>query len=1333
MVLSNKKIITIISFITFLSFSCNRKTDLIFIDLSGSYTPTYTLPNIPIDQSILADLTTKLLIDAPSYAITSPLTPVLDNRIAVHPQKGPFLFANAALFTIVASDSFQINLWLDHLADVIASKQVLFVPLLNATNNQSITISKNIQQIQSNKKTSLQSIALKNGVFKLTPQNMAAALSQFDQWEGIQIDEHTGELIFYGSDKTKNPQISASDLITAYNAIFVHEAGGESLFVDMDFAGNDEDYLVTFGGGFEDTRMGRVLLSADLMLKALSSGIDPWTEVKPLVEQMCAVRNKTPFQKAFCDHLHPFILQEVETIEEELDIFFNKYLDSQDDVTLVTDLVRNGENSAIGPWEYVFFASPKQREIILNEISEKGYFNYIKNFSLKEILDSFKDFSETRDLTNEEVERLARIYYKEQFQNYENTSCACVIKIFSQELTNCSIDCDKELTYSAVKRILDLTEQQKILIQEAKELDSEEKRILYSTLSFISPKIHQFLQNTSKKKLDKIFDILFRLEEQFYKTDESLFANLALLHFISKDADFLNLLLELDNEDQIILGFISAQMMLNPDFSKMVSQLQFYHPLCNNSYNESTRITSSEDAFRRFVCKHLSKFPRTYLTDLIRAEVKDVFEYSPSHEIIDSDLTDSLGEGVHTTRYWFFPANEVLYLSEDLNTFVFNRPIMEAKAERIDSRRGPFEVVNYQEERIPGVHENLDLINKNYESLAEVFPTLKELNNVVRLLAFFRWIRDFHPEKFDMDAFTNAVDFGTPTPRTYPIFETVIALPGGGLLRSVGGVDLHSNTQVSINQEKIDQFLTATYKQDNTNVFPFNGHQYSRSEPIQWQSQIEEVAKTLYTNSSHSIYLEETGGYSNFYFSTAKQLLHKWSKEIDIYESILSGITNYQDSNNFKSVYAAGGTLLQQWKIIPTENAISIQLISQKDELSYLDYQKGKLAYLNTLDLPIEDFWKISSVDFEHAKLFKSENTIIFVFETNGESYHFKIQEDIQVISKDEFEQIEKKAVQINQAIGLKLSATVPTDSIFVNELGFKDDSILRVNIYGKNKQDELNMFEWRDILGGEKSFPIPTRNVNVVSPISNEYKKGKYQSFELTNRPFLIESITGLRNSFSSKRFILSRESNFQYDSNELEQLWSSPKNRVFVVDSKGFTNMDLQKLRKLAAQNPNKLYIVDDANSLQTNLDIANDSELIWITALDQIDIQKRLESKSAKMFLSKTERLRVMNIHNSVYDLGENIFVLYPNLKIVGASPIIIDFETFYPVIENLLQTEIIQELDTQLMTTINEIKKQNRQNLTPLKLRINRYLTDIPVVWEEITISSNWKKYNLNDND
>lgn len=96
--------------------------------------------------------------------------------------------------------------------------------------------------------------------------------------EAIEVDGNNN-LYFYGRNADRSTlegyPVSLSDIAVIYRSIFHY--GNNAPYISLDKHEDNRYAKVNFGGHFENTRAGNVVLEADKLFKALSTGLDPNT------------------------------------------------------------------------------------------------------------------------------------------------------------------------------------------------------------------------------------------------------------------------------------------------------------------------------------------------------------------------------------------------------------------------------------------------------------------------------------------------------------------------------------------------------------------------------------------------------------------------------------------------------------------------------------------------------------------------------------------------------------------------------------------------------------------------------------------------------------------------------------------------------------------------------------------------------------------------------------------------------------------------------------------------------------------------------------------------
>jgi hypothetical protein len=143
-----------------------------------------------------------------------------------------------------------------------------------------------------------------------------------------------------------------------------------------------------------------------------------------------------------------------------------------------------------------------------------------------------------------------------------------------------------------------------------------------------------------------------------------------------------------------------------------------------------------------------------------------------------SDHPDSAGIQAQQTRLWFYPDSVDLTVSPQLDVLAIRRARMSAASERVVSATSTTTA-----EDPPWTLETVGAINERYEAFASVFPELADLDQVVRMLSFFTWLRQAERAGLvvpDLDVLLTVELPQHHTPREYPQLLTFDALPEPG-------------------------------------------------------------------------------------------------------------------------------------------------------------------------------------------------------------------------------------------------------------------------------------------------------------------------------------------------------------------------------------------------------------------------------------------------------------------------------------------------------------------------------------------------------------------------
>lgn len=1250
------------------------------------------LQTVNTDGGLLADMVTLAMRNSDLSVFQGHALPVYFPDFPIDHQFGPFFYKWDKAMVVVGRELSQINGFRES-PYVPMYSDVFFCQMIGQPYWNEVRIKEPVKVNREESETERKIRVEEGGIrIKLTPENLAASLSGFSTWEGVHLDTIKKELVLVGSSETTNPQISASDLVATYRAIFENEANGEAIFVDMDFKEGGEEYLVTFGGGLEDTRPGRVLYTSDLLLKALSSGVDPWIDEKPLVQSFCGPNRNTPFQKVYCNYISPLVHAHQYQIKKVFLDAIERLRNSLEDALLILEFARVADESSQQAWNIIFYANEYQQSKLKDEIKSKGYF------------------------TSGDARMGVRGFSSSGFDGYA--------------------------TLELVQEIFNLSQDQKDIIKEARRFPEDEDRILYAMLAFLSDEVHNFMREEDRYTVKALFEVVNRLTHNgiveaadsgalgFYSlADEYLQSAIGILYLMSKDASFTNEFLKLNSSDQEMASFIILALM-DKEYLTMLDNLQYTELLCN----EMSEF--SNDPFINFVCRHLSKYKRTYLGNLIKKEIGGAFEYKTVNEIKGTSRSNN-DEGYQKIRYWFFPANEVLTLKSenDLNTFLFKKPQMEARSELLETRRGPYEAVNYENPLPSAVQENLNIINTYYGELSEIFPSLKELNNVVRMLAFFRWVKYYHSDKFDLSAFAERNDYGTPTPRTYPLLETVIALQDGSLLRSVGGVDLHSRTQVGFELEKMTAFEDEMVKASRENSFTFDGKAFTRGLPISTVVSTAEQIVRSYTADDKKVEIASQGSFYTVSHTSAGKLTWTVANDLDLYGDKRTIISHYHDDSAARSWRNDSLKSTVAWNVVLEGEEIVAQRrednFATQAQIDALAITRGGLQEMYANHLPLEAIKAYLFACFQDVKLTHKNDALLVQFKAKGQTHHWMVSRasntaevtlvDVSTAIAEEFiaspVQVRK---EVDGALGIALSSTVPSDKLIIDDLGFRNDSLLKVSTYTKELSEEHSIFDWRTLVEKgdlEAITDQPGNGKCIIFPVLHEAQKGQFQTHDLTNRAFLIEQVANLRGKADvHHRYVAYSSTEPSADKTNYKYAYQSVRSRHFVFDTTGFTPNIQQELLKLHSEYPSQVSILEAGFDL--SISTMDDLEVIWITTLTEEQIKERIEQTAQKGALFDIARLRVFNVNNPVYDLGSNVFQYCPGLLAVGAWTRILNFMTVKELIVELLKTTEFKEIDEHTSVTVKAIQRDFRRTPTPIRLRIARELDEMSYTWEEL---------------
>jgi len=129
------------------------------------------------------------------------------------------------------------------------------------------------------------------------------------------------------------------------------------------------------------------------------------------------------------------------------------------------------------------------------------------------------------------------------------------------------------------------------------------------------------------------------------------------------------------------------------------------------------------------------------------------------------------------TRLWFYPDRVDLTVSAQADVLVLRRVRMSAASERVEE--GTMIAAGEREDP-PWTRATVEAIDRDYDRLAAFFPELADLDQVVRLLSLFTWLREIAAAGQRVPELEALLALELPpltTPRTYPQLLAFIALP----------------------------------------------------------------------------------------------------------------------------------------------------------------------------------------------------------------------------------------------------------------------------------------------------------------------------------------------------------------------------------------------------------------------------------------------------------------------------------------------------------------------------------------------------------------------------
>jgi hypothetical protein len=164
--------------------------------------------------------------------------------------------------------------------------------------------------------------------------------------------------------------------------------------------------------------------------------------------------------------------------------------------------------------------------------------------------------------------------------------------------------------------------------------------------------------------------------------------------------------------------------------------------------------------------------------DDVRDRVRRTVPGFRSHLERIAEDPGSAGFRGQQTRLWFYPDSVDLTVSPESDALVMRRVRMSAASERVEGAMNTSAGGDP-----PWTRATVDEIDADYDGLARHFPELADLDEVVRMLSFFTWLREAaragHPVP-DLDVLLAVEIPAEPTPRTFPQLLAFTALPEPG-------------------------------------------------------------------------------------------------------------------------------------------------------------------------------------------------------------------------------------------------------------------------------------------------------------------------------------------------------------------------------------------------------------------------------------------------------------------------------------------------------------------------------------------------------------------------
>jgi len=152
------------------------------------------------------------------------------------------------------------------------------------------------------------------------------------------------------------------------------------------------------------------------------------------------------------------------------------------------------------------------------------------------------------------------------------------------------------------------------------------------------------------------------------------------------------------------------------------------------------------------------------------------------------------------TRMWFYPDSVDMTLSSEGDVLVLRSVRMSAASERLNEAGL---AAGGDQADPPWTRTTVKTVNDQYDALAALFPELSDLDQVVRLLSFFTWLKVARGDGLavpDLDALLAVEIPSFPTPRKFPQMLAFNALPPAG---AGGAAEVHGRLEVGSGLDRL--------------------------------------------------------------------------------------------------------------------------------------------------------------------------------------------------------------------------------------------------------------------------------------------------------------------------------------------------------------------------------------------------------------------------------------------------------------------------------------------------------------------------------------------------